>query len=135
MISSAGMSWATAHRPSEQNGLIVHNIFTFVKYSEGIKPLLKNQTEDNLMSNMQEIYSSLVMWNTHICDIKKGTAQTENIESLRVQLVFWDKWSMLFPKEEGGKIIAEWEMQQHFDEQILSLFKRTLQPFLLSSAQ
>lgn len=71
MISSAGVSWATAHQPSEQNGLIVHNIFTFVKYSEGIKPLLKNQTEDNLMSNMQEIYSSLVIWNTHICDIKK----------------------------------------------------------------
>lgn len=34
------MSWATAHQPSEQNGLIAHNIFTFVKPSEDIKTLL-----------------------------------------------------------------------------------------------
>lgn len=46
------------------------------------KPFWQNQTEDNLRSNMQETYSSLVMWNTHIRDRKKRTAQTENIESL-----------------------------------------------------
>lgn len=43
-FSSAVMSESTLYQPSEQNGLIAYDIFSFVKCSEGAETLL---TESN----------------------------------------------------------------------------------------
>lgn len=96
------MIWA--HQPGEQNGLIAHNIFTFVKYSEDNKtPLTESQIEDNLMSIKQEIYLSLVMWTIRICDRKKEQHNQKKLNLWQSTSCLLGQMIHAVPKRGGGK--------------------------------
>lgn len=134
MLMSLQQEWAVLQLVSKTVSLFTtfSPLLTILRVS---KCLSQNRTEDNLMSNIKGIHWSLVMWNIHIRNIKQGTAQTENIESLWEYSSSPETNDPCHSQKRSGKKPLLNERCSSTDKQILFLFRRTLQPFFPGSAQ